>query len=45
LRISRAAPLIGAYTTAYYGAGDTAQALNELTFTLRRVRQGAYWPP
>jgi hypothetical protein len=35
------APLIGEYHTNYYGSGDTAQALNEMLFTLRRVRLGA----
>ena len=38
-----AAPLIGAYHTNYYGTGDTASAMNEMTFTLRRVRQGAFF--
>lgn len=32
-------PLIGAYHTNYYGTGDTAEAMRELLFTLRRVNQ------
>lgn len=36
------APLIGTYTTAYYGTGDTAEAMREMTWTLRRVKQGAF---
>ncbi len=38
------APLIGAYHTNYYGTGDTAEAMRELTFTLRRAKQGAFFP-
>jgi hypothetical protein len=38
------APLIGQYTTAYYGTGDAAEAMRELSFMLRRVRQGAFFP-
>jgi hypothetical protein len=32
------APLIGQYHSNYYGSGDTADALNEMLFTLRRVQ-------
>jgi hypothetical protein len=38
------APLIGSYSTNYYGTGDAAEAMRELAFTLRRVRQGAFFP-
>jgi phage-related protein len=31
-------PMIGTYQTAYYGTGDTAYALRELTSTLRMTR-------
>lgn len=36
------APLVGSYHTNYYGTGDAAAAMNELTFTLRRIRLGAF---
>lgn len=32
-------PLIGSYHTNYYGTGDTAEAMRELLFTLRRANQ------
>jgi len=35
-----APPLIGSYHTNYYGTGDTAEAMRELLFTLRRINQG-----
>jgi hypothetical protein len=38
----QAAPLVGSYHTNYYGTGDAAAAMNELTWTLRRIRLGAF---
>jgi hypothetical protein len=31
-------PLIGAYSTNYYGTGDTTEAMHELVYTLRKAR-------
>lgn len=33
--LARTQPMIGTYQTAYYGTGDAAYAMNELTRTLR----------
>lgn len=33
----RSAPLIGSYSTKYYGTGDVNQAMHELLYTLRRA--------